>query len=257
MSSLSRPVTLCITAFNEADNVPALAQAIAAILERFPSDLAFSVVDNGSSDETLAVLQAALGDVGESRVGLVRVSPNRLYGGGMLAAIQAAETDYVALMPADSQYSVADICAVVETWSALTRVDPTVMVKGRRADRADPVPIRLLSRVYSALGRVVFGLPRLDVNGLPKVLPRNLFDEFGSRLPRDAVFDAALLFVHRRTGGDIVEVPVTFSARPSGASSWSGRALRTGLRMLRSSISTRRRLTAALRQPRRGATHAP
>ncbi len=244
MTAFSPPVTICVTAYNEAANVPQLARAIHELLDRFPQGLVVSIVDNGSEDDTFALLRDQFSNemAHADRVALCRIDPNRLYGGGMLAAIAQAPTGHLALIPADGQYSASDIALVLETWRTLVGRHPDIMVKGARVQRGDPAGIQVLSRLYSVLGRIVFGLPAVDVNGLPKILPRDLFDAHGSLLPKDAIFDASILFLHCRRQRAIVEVPVAFHARVTGVSSWSGRVARTGRRMLISSVRTRWRL---------------
>jgi glycosyltransferase involved in cell wall biosynthesis len=237
-SPVSHPgVTICVTAFNEEGNVRELAVTLGALLERYPEGLEVSIIDNGSTDATLSTLLALLAPL--ARASVCRIEPNRRYGGGMLAAIAQATTEYVALIPADGQYSVNGISRVLDTWYANWPHTHSLMVKGARVKRADPRLIGLLSRTYSGICRLVFGLPPLDVNGLPKVLPRDLFTEFGSRMPTDAVFDATLLYLHRRLGREIVEVPVTFEARRKGDSSWSSQIVRTCVNMVLSALRTR------------------
>lgn len=54
-TAYQHPVTVCITAYNEVDNIPVLMSDLDLIQDQFPL-MKCVVVDNASTDETLSLL---------------------------------------------------------------------------------------------------------------------------------------------------------------------------------------------------------
>lgn len=235
----TQPLTVCITAYNEADNLDKLALLVAFLRDRHGERIRFSIVDNGSNDQTWHLLTNEFAE--NNDVHISQIKANCGYGGGMISAALAASTRWVALVPADGQYAPSDVSKVVEVWDALSSYGDHV-VKGARQQRLDPARIRALSVLYSSLCRVLFQLKVDDVNGLPKILPREIFSAHAGLLPTDAVLDAALMQICQSQRLPVVEVGVSYEARERGPSSWSGRIVQVSLAMAISAIRSRARL---------------
>ena len=235
-------VNVCVTAFNEESNIPSLANLIKEIVSQC-SDVGFVLVDNGSSDGTykcLKELKFLLADVN-----VLQLQSNQLYGGGMKHAILESSQNHVCLIPADNQYSANDIVTCIESYRLHMRSDQnrSLAVIGRRRKRSDPLTIRIMSWFYSELARISLGLPRLDINGLPKVFDRSLVPvQLLENLPNNPVFDAALLAALHRRGCKFFETSVAYKERAVGQSSWSNRRIRFAWRMFRNLMKACREL---------------
>lgn len=238
MSDSSR-ISICITAYNEEENIPRLVESMMHVAEEFGPGLGVTIVDNGSTDSTWKVLSEL---AREKPFEIHQLAPNARYGGGMASAIRFAHHDAVCMLPADNQYSPEDVLRVLFAYREAD--DSALMVKGRRDERNDPLAIRLMSWVYSALVRSYLRTGRVDVNGLPKVFDRRSLVGSLDELPTSAVFDAGVIALWRRGGGRIIELPVVFSNRVHGQASWSSgrlavaRAMHRDLRNLARTIAS-------------------
>lgn len=231
-------INVCVTAFNEERNIPSLATLMKEIVSQC-SDVGFVLVDNGSSDGTykcLRELKFLLADVN-----VLHLQSNRQYGGGMKYAILESSQNHVCLIPADNQYSANDVAACINSYRSHMRSDqnPSLAVIGRRK-RSDPLTIRLMGWFYSKIARVILKLPRIDINGLPKVFDRSLVPvQLIDNLPNNPAFDASLLATLHRQGCKFFETSVEFKERTNGQSSWSNRKIGLAWEMFRTLMKVR------------------
>ena len=79
--------SLVIPCYNEASNLPSLLSGCKKLLDR--SDVEIILVDNGSTDDTPAVLKNILPNYRGCRS--IRVDINRGYGFGILSGLKAAK----------------------------------------------------------------------------------------------------------------------------------------------------------------------
>jgi len=93
---------------------------------------------------------------------------------------------------------------------------PAVVVKANRKIR-DNWRRRLGSLIYNLECRALFDLPTWDINGTPKVFPRQ-FEKLLSLTRDDDLIDAEFNWVCRREGYPVVEVPVLSTKRHGGKS---------------------------------------
>ncbi|MGK0170522.1 MAG: glycosyltransferase involved in cell wall biosynthesis, partial [Gammaproteobacteria bacterium] len=96
-------VTIIIPAFNEARTILTLLQRVA---KQNVDGISFDVlvVDDGSTDETVAILEANPQMYGQ----LIKLETNRGKGGAVIAGLKAAKGDYVLFQDADLEYDPAD-----------------------------------------------------------------------------------------------------------------------------------------------------
>jgi hypothetical protein len=91
------------------------------------------------------------------------------------------------------------------------------VAKARRCRRQAPLR-ELGSLLYNLEGRLLFGIKARDVNGTPKVLPRELYRQL--RLASDGdLLDMELMAKVVRRGVPVVEMPVAGFKRHGGKSS--------------------------------------
>lgn len=213
-------------------------------IESMIREIGFLIVDNGSDDGTSALLHEFKRELSE--IEILRIESNRLYGGGMKYAIENSKHHHLCLIPADNQYSAQDIVTCIEAYRvALESKKGASIVVGFRYHRDDPRLIQTMSYIYSKLATGLLDIPFIDVNGLPKVFDRRLIPaQILSRLPDNAVFDAALLSALNRNGVDFVPIQVSYAQRRTGQSSWSRGKFRVAFRMTRTLLKTRRTMRA-------------
>ena len=203
-------LTLVLPAKDEAESLPALIDDVWAAFAETGIDGDVVVVDDGSSDDTPAVLARL------ARPGLrvIRFARNRGRAHAMAAGMAGAGGWAVAVMDADGQYEPRDLRALVEALQAGADV-----ANGLRVGRADTAWRRLVSRVYNAVViRAALGQPHRDANSGLKAIRRDAlpalgFDPTGFRRGHRFLLPWAVA-----RGLRVVEVPIRHYPRTGGRS---------------------------------------
>jgi glycosyltransferase involved in cell wall biosynthesis len=218
----SSKLSVIVPLWNEGRNVTAFVDMIVPCRLVRDSALELVLVNNGSADDTGALVDAAAAQ--HPWIHAVHLPQNLNYGGGIYEGARYASHPHLGMLPGDLQYSADDL---VKVWDAYCAA-PThpLLAKGWRTTRLDPLSTRIVSAVYSRLANAILGTSVRDINGLPKIFPRALLDALPAERMVTFVFDAQLLFTATRLGWLIHETEVTFHARRAGVSSWSGKRMR-------------------------------
>jgi len=220
---------LVIPCFNEAASLPALLEEIESLRGLIP--VVFVLVDNGSSDETLSILNQTRRD----NLRLIRLDANRGYGGGIVAGLSTCTAPMVGWMHADLQIRPSVLLQLNidnASW-CLTKG----MRRGRKLDD------RLFTAGMSLTETVLFKRKLSDINGQPTIFPRVWFEGLNSP-PHDFSLDLFVYLRARQEGLPVVRLPVQFGKRFAGVSSWNTgikSRLRFIKRTLRYSFELRRR----------------
>jgi glycosyltransferase involved in cell wall biosynthesis len=147
-------VTIILPVYNEAENLPVLWAELQPVLAQLPVPAEVLVVDDGSTDDSAAIVRA-IGHA-DRRVRLVRLAANGGLTGALLAGFAAARGDWIVTMDSDLQYDPADIPRLLE---ALGRYDAAL---GWRGQRRDTWSKRMSSRIANAIRSAVLGDPVRD-----------------------------------------------------------------------------------------------
>lgn len=216
-------ISLVIPAFNETAVIrQAIAEAEAALAAGF-ANFEIIVVDDGSSDDTAAIVEQQLSAA--PHAWLIRHSTNRGYGAALRTGFEAARHDLVAFTDADCQFDLADL----KRLAAQTVEYP--VVAGYRADRKDSRRRRFLSSGYNRLVRALLGTGVRDCDCALKVYRR---EALRSLLPESRGFfvNAEMLARARQKGLAVLEMPVAHRPRLGGESKVSLREVPGTLRTL-------------------------
>jgi glycosyltransferase involved in cell wall biosynthesis len=210
MDAANRPgLSLVIPALNEVAVIArAVAEAEAALAPHFDR-FEIIVIDDGSTDQTVAEVFQALPRAPHTRV--LWHDTNRGYGAALRTGFEAARYNLVAFTDADCQFDLSDLARLVPL-----AADAPVVV-GYRADRKDPWRRRFLSWGYNVLARALLGTRVRDVDCALKVFRRDALAEL---LPEARGFfvNTEMLARARQLGWDVAEAPVTHRPRAGGAS---------------------------------------
>jgi glycosyltransferase involved in cell wall biosynthesis len=218
-------VTLCITAFNEHENLHDLIKDL-TWLHAQQIGLQVVIVDNGSTDDTWRTLQVKSLEHG-GWLSIVRLGENLGYGGGLRSAIEVADTETVALLSADRQYPIEDVLQAIRKFQFSAQQDsPRVILVGNRKERYDPKSAKFVSWFYSRTVRLLLGTEVIDVNGQPKIFGRQLLTQEKISWSDSFFFDAQLIAVAQRLNFKLISSPVRFVNRRYGKSSWSGQRIK-------------------------------
>lgn len=209
----SHLISLVIPCYNEASSVRGTATQIVDAFRSQNIQLELVLVDNGSSDETGNIIDELVAE--DLPVVKVTVDVNRGYGYGILSGLKVCTGEYAGFLCADSQVDAVDVARVAEI---ATSSHTPKLVKVRRRFRMDSLRRKLISIIYNILANLVFGgLHSIDINGNPKILPREYLQRMELR-SEDWFLDPEVMIKSKRLGLPVYEFNVLGQMRAEGLS---------------------------------------
>ncbi|OFX06191.1 MAG: glycosyl transferase family 2 [Alphaproteobacteria bacterium RIFCSPHIGHO2_12_FULL_63_12] len=205
--------SLVIPCYNEAANLPLLT---ARCRECFAGkDVEIVLVDNGSTDESPAVLKSLLAN--DAQIRSVRVEVNQGYGFGILSGLAAARGEVLGWTHADMQTDPADFLKAAALFDASS--DPeNLFVKGRRRGR--PLGDEIFTGGMAIFETLLLGRPLIDINAQPTVFHRRFFNAWTAP-PHDFSLDLFAYYQAKANRLVVERFDVTFGARAHGTSHWN------------------------------------
>ncbi len=206
---MSVTLSAVIPVFNEAASLRDFEQELSAALSSLGGTHETIWVDDGSTDDSFALLREFAGRPGQRAL---RLAKNYGQTAALAAGIAAARGEWIVTLDADGQNDPADIPRLLAAAAAGTDV-----VSGWRRDRKDPYFSRILpSRAANAVISAVTGLKLHDFGCTLKVYrasrlkAADLYGEMHRFLP------AILAYA----GATVTELPVNHRPRRSGRSKY-------------------------------------
>ena len=187
--SANASLSLVIPAFNEGPGIGrAVAEAVTA-LARFTQSYEVLVVDDGSTDDTAALVAELARENG--RIRLLRHTENQGYGAALRTGFEAARHDYIGFTDADCQFDLADLEPLLEL------ANENGIAVGRRQNRKDSPRRRFFSWGYNCLVRTLLGTGVRDCDCALKVFRRDLLEQILPTTPGFFVNTEMLTRVHQ------------------------------------------------------------
>jgi glycosyltransferase involved in cell wall biosynthesis len=236
-----RSLTIVIPAYNEERRLPATLETVRAYLDGRAFDFAeLVVVDDGSRDGTAALVEQAT--VADAGIRLVRNPGNRGKGYAVRHGLQEARGEWVLFTDADLSTPIADLERLEQ---AVESAGAAGAIGSRALDRAlvgrrQSAFREFSGRCFNLAMRMVTGLPYRDTQCGFKLLRADAARAVAGRQRIEGFgFDVEILFIARKLGFKVLEVPVRwFNAEGTKVSLWNGIAafgdpLRVRLNQLR------------------------
>ncbi len=149
-------ISIVAPVYHNASSLADLLAELQAVAARNPGDdFEFIFVDDGSRDESFAVLQSLAAD--EARMKVAKLSRNFGSNPAIMAGMSLAQGDAVAAIAADLQDPPALLHEMIARW----RTGSKVVIAARRG-RADPFPTSLLADAFYRLFR------RFAIRSMPR-----------------------------------------------------------------------------------------
>jgi dolichyl-phosphate beta-glucosyltransferase len=239
-------MSVIVPVYNEAEEIVKIIPAVRAALAARGGDWEILVVDNASTDDTVARVGPFLAD---PRVRVIRNPVNRGKGYSVRRGMLEAGGDLRLMCDADCEHSLASLPAM----EALIG-DRCAIVAGARnaADsqvaRYQPIQRRAASLGFIFLCRRVMGEPLRDVFCGFKLFTADAARDVFSRARIDGwAFDAEALALARALGYGVAPCGIAWTHRPGSRLSIP----RIMVPVLRELIATRAHIRAAALRPRR------
>jgi glycosyltransferase involved in cell wall biosynthesis len=140
-------------------------------LRRLTPDFEVIVVNDGSSDHTMEILEE-LKDLYRPYLRVVDHGTNRGYGSALRSGFAAATKDWIFYTDGDAQYDPRELTRLLQVWHPGVDV-----VNGYKISRNDPWYRAFIGRIYHHTVRVLFGFKLRDVDCDFRLIRRGVFDD--------------------------------------------------------------------------------
>ena len=168
MSARVPSLSVFFPAYNDAPSLPSLLQKTFAVLPALADDYEVIVVNDGSRDDTPAILHR-LGSQYGPRLRVVEHPENRGYGAALRSGFAAASKELVFYTDGDAQYDVAELPLLLE------KLEPAVgLVNGFKLRREDPWHRICIGYTYNLFARVLFSIRLRDIDCDFRLIRREL-----------------------------------------------------------------------------------
>ncbi len=202
-------LSLIIPAYNDETTIERLLVDSIEVLNIVCPDYEIIVTNDGSKDNTLAILQdwARKND----RIRIINHEVNQGFGLTIKELYYAAQKSTVISLPGDYQYSPKELLKMAD---GLSNYD---FVIGLRVKRNDPWRRKLQSAVYNLMLRLIYGHKHKDVNSI-KLYRREILNHI--ELRSDTAFvDAEFCIRTEKAGYRVIEIPIDHLPRLSQGAS--------------------------------------
>jgi undecaprenyl-phosphate 4-deoxy-4-formamido-L-arabinose transferase len=215
-------VSVVIPIYNEAPNIPVLHERLARSLEALGRVSEVLYVDDGSSDDSLALLRAI--SARDARVAVLQLSRNSGQHAAVLAGFAASRGAIVVTLDADLQNPPEEIPRLVEQIEAGNDVVGTW-----RENRQDPWLRRALSAAINRATAAAVGVPMRDYGCMLRAYRREIVEQIVECNERSLFIPALANALAGRT----TEIEVGHAERAAGKSKYKPmRLMRLGFDLL-------------------------
>ena len=197
-------VSVLVPAKDEAANLPLFLEEAAAAFKTADATFEVIVIDDGSTDDTWAVLGALVDQYPFVR--RMRHRHQRGIADALRTGYLQARGDVLVFYPADLQYKPEDIPRLV----APILAGESDMVTGYKQGKYEKA---FVSRVYNRLSRLLFEIPVRDLNSV-KAYRREIMEQ----LPVRPDWHRYMIVIAAAQGFTVTEIPVPLYPRHAGHS---------------------------------------
>jgi glycosyltransferase involved in cell wall biosynthesis len=205
-------ISVFLPTYNEEGNIKKVVLNTKKILEKIAGEWELLVINDGSNDNTLAVVKEI--EKESKGVRVISHAVNKGYGASLQSGFYGARYPWIAFTDSDGQFDFGEISNFIEKQKE-TGAD---LVIGYYKKRKVSLSKKITSRLWETLVFIFFGLKVHDVDCGFKFISKKVIDTI-PRLEseRGAFISSELLIKARKKGFKIVEIPVTHYPRTQGA----------------------------------------
>jgi len=210
---LTRSVSVVIPAYNEEKRLPQTIKRVRCYLAQSAWEFCeILLVDDGSRDATVRRVQSM--EAGGAPIRVMRNPGNRGKGYGVRNGIQKAKGEWTLVTDADLSTPMTEL---EKLWAAARESGAQVAIGSRALDRSligvhQPWLRETAGKLFNVAVRLVTGLPFHDTQCGFKLFETRAGREIFRRQKIERFgFDVEALFVARRLGYGVIEVPVEWN----------------------------------------------
>ena len=203
-------LTAFFPAYNDQHTIENIVRTAAAEMRKVTDNFEVLVVDDGSKDQTGAILDRLSAELPFLRV--IHHPKNLGYGAALITGFTNAKKDLIFYTDGDGQYDVR------EMHNLFAQLKPNIdLVNGYKVKRADAWYRILIGTAYRRAMRLVFRLQIRDVDCDFRLFRRYIFETI-SLESRSGVICVEMAKKFERAGFRMVEIPVSHYPRLHGRS---------------------------------------
>jgi glycosyltransferase involved in cell wall biosynthesis len=196
--------------YNDALSIAKMVRDVHGALVTRVKDFEIIVVNDGSKDDSLAVLAHLADEISQLRI--VNHEVNRGYGGALQSGFAAAQKQWVFYTDGDAQYDAAEIVRCIDAATPTTDV-----VQGWKVGRGDSWYRKVIGRTYHHVVKRLFTLSVRDTDCDFRLIRRSLADSV-QLTSTSGVICVEMMRKFEKANARFVEVPVSHYFRPHGKS---------------------------------------
>jgi len=200
-------LSVILPAYNEAQVIANTVSTVHSMLDSWKVDFELIVVNDGSTDQTGAILAALAAR--DPRIRFVTHPINQGYGAALVDGFAAATKELTFFMDADGQFDIRDL----QTFFLF--IDRYDAVIGYRIDRQDSWMRKLNAWGWKLLIGWVLGVHVRDIACAFKLLHTDFLHQHPLQTP-GAMINAELLYTLQQAGGTYKELDVQHLPRQAG-----------------------------------------
>jgi len=197
-------------AYNDSGSIGKVVRDAASLLPKLATEYEIVVVNDGSADETGAVLRSLAREYPFLKV--IEHPTNRGYGAALITGFSNCSKDLIFYTDGDGQYDVRELSVLLNSFNE--KID---LVNGYKISRSDPLHRIIIGSIYQHLMRFMFRLKIKDVDCDFRLFRRSLL------VDTPLTFESGVICVEmmkkfETQGCRTVEVPVHHYLRSHGSS---------------------------------------
>ena len=200
-------LSVILPAYNEAQVIASTVSTVHSVLDGWKVDFEIIVVNDGSTDQTGAILAALAAR--DPRIRFVTHPVNQGYGAALVSGFAAATKELTFFMDADGQFDISDLRTF---FLFIDRYDAVI---GYRMDRQDSWMRKLNAWGWKLLIGWMLGVHVRDVDCAFKLLHTEFLHQHPLET-RGAMINAELLYTLTQAGGTYKELAVHHLPRQTG-----------------------------------------
>jgi glycosyltransferase involved in cell wall biosynthesis len=198
-------LTILIPVHNEQDAIAGVLERVLAVSERLAASIDLVVVEDGSTDATLDVLDRVEG------IRILQHKESRGYGAALKTGIRHSNTDLIVILDGDGTYPPEDVPKLVDAYES----GSADMVVGARIGPNAAIPLvrKPAKWLINRLASLVAGDPIPDVNSGMRLIRRDIAIELFDLLPNGFSFTTTITLGMLQNGYLVEFVPISYHKR--------------------------------------------